>query len=132
VDPEIRQVAVRVAGEDVVAALTVTSTGDWDGRGVRLSLSCRLGDWSGLGPDLFAALRALMVELERDDGRIGVAGARADAWPSGMQADMGGGRWVYLHGLPSAGPPGVPTLEPASLDDVGTSVDQDHFQRQVE
>jgi hypothetical protein len=52
--------------------------------------------WAAEGPDLFKALRALRRILDPLGIRLGVNGARRDAWASGMQCDMGEGRAVYL------------------------------------
>lgn len=131
-EPETKSVQVRVRGRDAVATLTVTRTPDWGGRGARLRVVCDLGEWSGLGPDIFGALRALMAHLEADGGLIGVVGARPNAWASGMQRDMGDGRSVYVLSLPrvEGRPPSEPTLDPAPLDEVGTAAQQDAFQEQ--
>jgi hypothetical protein len=53
-------------------------------------------NWSAEGPDLFKALRELRRALDLLGIRLGVNGARRDAWASGMQCDMGEGRVVYL------------------------------------
>ena len=52
--------------------------------------------WAAEGPDVFKALRALRRILDPLGIRLGVNGARRDAWASGMQCDMGEGRVVYL------------------------------------
>lgn len=86
--------------------------------------------WTAEGPDLFKALRALRRILDPLDIRLGVNGARRDAWASGMQCDMGEGRVVYLLVEGQAGrPEQVSTLGPAPVSHVGTVQDQD---RQLE
>jgi hypothetical protein len=72
--------------------------------------------WVAEGPDLFEALRALRRIVDPLGIRLGVNGARRDAWASGMQRDMGEGRVVYLltEGETKR-PPQVSTLGPASL-----------------
>jgi len=45
--------------------------------------------------DAFEALRFMRDQLERDGWRIGVVGAQADVWPSGMARDQGGGLRTY-------------------------------------
>jgi hypothetical protein len=45
--------------------------------------------------DAFEALCLLRGTLEPEGWRIGVAGARADVWPSGMARDQGGGLSAY-------------------------------------
>lgn len=71
-----------------------------------------------------------MAALDADQVRVGLNGARPNAWASGMAADMGQGRSVYL--LPPTWteerPPLVQTLGPAPLLEVGTRADQDRFQ----
>lgn len=48
------------------------------------------------GEDLFGALLNLRRQLDRDGIRIGVAGALARVWPSGMSSQMSNGRIAYL------------------------------------
>lgn len=45
--------------------------------------------------DAFEALCRVRDRLEPDGWRIGVAGAQADVWPSGMARDQGGGLRAY-------------------------------------
>lgn len=45
--------------------------------------------------DAFEALCHIREELEPYGWRIGVAGAQADVWPSGMSRDQGGGLGAY-------------------------------------
>jgi hypothetical protein len=82
--------------------------------------------WAAEGPDLFNALRALRRILDPLGIRLGVNGARRDAWASGMQRDMGEGRVVYLlvEGQASR-PEQVSTLGSTSVSQVGTVDDQD-------
>jgi hypothetical protein len=83
-------------------------------------------NWVAEGPDLFKALRALRRILDPLGIRLGVNGARRDAWASGMQCDMGEGRVVYLLVEGQAGrPEQVSTLGATSLSHVGTVDDQD-------
>lgn len=82
--------------------------------------------WAAEGPDLFKALRALRRTLDPLGIRLGVNGARRDAWASGMQCDMGEGRVVYLLVEGQAGrPEQVSTLGSTSVSHVGTVDDQD-------
>ncbi len=82
--------------------------------------------WAAEGPDLFKALRALRRVLNPLETRLGVNGARRDAWASGMQCDMGEGRVVYLLVEGKAGrPEQVGTLGNTSVSHVGTVDDQD-------
>lgn len=87
--------------------------------------------WAAEGPDLFKALRALRRILDPLDIRLGVNGARRDAWASGMQCDMGEGRVVYLLVEGQAGrPEQVSTLGSAPVSQVGTVEDQDRQHEQ--
>jgi hypothetical protein len=82
--------------------------------------------WAAEGPDLFEALRALRRVLDPLGIRLGVNGARRDAWASGMQRDMAEGRVVYLLVEGQTGrPEQVSTLGPTSVSHVGTVDDQD-------
>jgi hypothetical protein len=82
--------------------------------------------WAAEGPDLFKALRALRRILDPLGIRLGVNGARRDAWASGMQCDMGEGRVVYLLVEGQTGrPEQVSTLGSTSIGHVGTVDDQD-------
>jgi hypothetical protein len=82
--------------------------------------------WAAEGPDLFKALRALRRLLDPLGIRLGVNGARRDAWASGMQCDMGEGRVVYLLVEGQAGrPEQVSTLGVTPVSHVGTVGDQD-------
>ena len=82
--------------------------------------------WVAEGPDLFKALRALRRILDPLGIRLGVNGARRDAWASGMQCDMGEGRAVYLLAEGQAGrPEQVSTLGDTPVSHAGTVDDQD-------
>jgi hypothetical protein len=82
--------------------------------------------WAAEGPDLFKALRELRRLLDPLGIRLGVNGARRDAWASGMQCDMGEGRVVYLLVAGQTGRPAqVSTLGPTALEYVGTLDEQD-------
>lgn len=84
--------------------------------------------WRGTGHNCFAALRNLRSALDSDGILIGVNGARRNAVVSGMQADMGEGRVMYLAVLGQTGrPEQVRTLDPAHLNEVATVVTQDDF-----
>jgi hypothetical protein len=48
--------------------------------------------------DAFEALCLVREELEPRGWRLGVAGAQADVWPSGMARDQGGGLSAYRLG----------------------------------
>lgn len=73
--------------------------------------------------DAFEALCLVREELEPHGWRIGVAGAQADVWPSGMARDQGGGLRAYrmteerVSGI-------VETFEPANPATVTTVAEQ--------
>lgn len=80
------------------------------------------------GPDLFKALRELRCALDPLGIRLGVNGARRDAWASGMQCDMGEGRVVYLLAEGQTGrPEQVSTLGRTAIEHVGTLEEQDQY-----
>lgn len=87
--------------------------------------------WSAGGPDLFKALRELRCALDPLGIRLGVNGARRDAWASGMQCDMGEGRVVYLLAEGQTGRlEQVSTLGRTAMEHVGTLEEQDqHYAR---
>ena len=73
--------------------------------------------------DAFEALCIIREQLEPHGWRVGVAGARADVWPSGMARDQGGGLRAYR--LTSNGVEGlVDTFEPVDPASVTTVVEQ--------
>jgi hypothetical protein len=87
----------------VIGVLTDASEQQWSpttsrrGRDWLLTIMRPDGkSWAAEGPDLFKALRALRRILDPLGIRLGVNGARRDAWASGMQCDTGEGRVVYL------------------------------------
>ena len=61
-------------------------TADRRGRNWLLAITSPDGNiWRADGPDLFNALRALRRLMDPQGIRLGVNGARRDAWASGMQ-----------------------------------------------
>lgn len=69
--------------------------------------------------DAFEALCRVRDRLEPDGWRIGVAGAQADVWPSGMARDQGGGLRAYRVGEDRVGDL-VDVFAPADPDTVTT------------
>jgi hypothetical protein len=102
------------------------------GRDWQLTITSPGGrSWAAEGPDLFKALRALRRVLDPLGIRLGVNGARRDAWASGMQCDMGEGRVVYLLTKGQTGrPEQVSTLGPTPVSHIGTVDDQDQQHEQ--
>jgi hypothetical protein len=125
---EDHQVLVRSGADDQRWLLTADRRDrDW-----LLAIASPEGKvWRAEGPDLFKALRGLRRILDPLGIRVGVNGARRDAWASGMQCDMGEGRVVYLlkEGQTTR-PEQVSTLALAPLEQVGTVDEQDQqYQR---
>lgn len=121
---ELLSVQVRASGEIEDWTLQVSRPdGGW-----KLTLTGDRQSWAASGHNAFQALRALRAEIDRAGITIGLNGARPNAWASGMQADMGEGKVVYLCELGKPGrPSSVRTLEPAPLDEVGSVAEQDEF-----
>ena len=71
----------------------------------------------------------LMVELDDSGVRIGVQGARRNAWASGMQRDMARGFSVYLLSLrrTRGRPPTAQTFASIAVSEAGTLAEQDAF-----
>jgi hypothetical protein len=90
--------------------------------------------WSGAtlspqefsGEDLFEALVALRLELEKIEALLLCAGARSDVFPSGMSRGMGGGRKAYITriGAPALRTDLVDIFEYAKPEIVGTVAQQ--------
>jgi hypothetical protein len=116
---------VRVASESGDQQWTLTTSRR--GRDWLIALTDNDGNsWASEGPDLFEALRALRRTADPLGIRLGVNGARRNAWASGMQRDMGEGRFVYLLTEGETGrPPQVSTLGPASVAEVGSVKEQE-------
>lgn len=73
--------------------------------------------------DAFEALCLVREQLEPSGWRIGVVGAQANVWPSGMARDQGGGRRAYR--LTSKGGESVvDTFEPVDPASVTTLAEQ--------
>ena len=127
-------VEILVGGATTAATLRVRNVARDPGQQPDVSLVLEAGAtrWTALGPDAFSALRNLMGELDRSDVRIGVEGARPNAWASGMQRDMGRGLRLYLLSAPrSPGrPPSARTFDAIPPSEAGTVAEQDAFQRE--
>lgn len=73
--------------------------------------------------DAFEALCLVREQLEPQGWRLGVAGAQADVWPSGMARDQGGGLRAYR--FTEHGPDGlVDTFDPVDPATVTTVAEQ--------
>lgn len=79
--------------------------------------------------DLFESLAAIREQVMRSGWKVCVNGARADAWPSRMSSQMGGGLLVYVHrmGAQARDKDLRPIFDDASCDLIGTVEDQRQF-----
>lgn len=81
--------------------------------------------WTATGLSVFAALMGLREQLDMEEIRVCCNGARRNAWSSGMQQDMGRGRFVYLLEENQSGrPTEVHTLDAAPCDQIATVQEQ--------
>jgi hypothetical protein len=123
-----------VDGNEVQGTLTVADVRGAGGRTPGFSLMLASGDlhWTAVGPDGFAALRNLMARLDRSGVRIGVEGARPNAWPSSGQRHTGDGLTVRLLRPPltPGRRPFVRTFTPIPINEAGSLAEQDAFQRE--
>lgn len=127
-DIGVHEVALRRAREDLSGQLVVTrlGQGEW-----ALVLTAIGREWHGTGGDLFDALRDLRLGMDRDGIVIGLNGARPECSVSGMLADMGEGRHVYVLTLPKTDGrlDMLGTLTPSPLSEVSNVADQDAHKR---
>ena len=86
--------AVQVSREGIVRDATVTWRFERTSWFVEV-VSAGFGKAEARADDAFVALCLIREELEPFGWRIGVAGAQADVWPSGMARDQGGGLRAY-------------------------------------
>jgi hypothetical protein len=81
--------------------------------------------WTATGVSVFAALMNLREQLDPEQILLCCNGARRNAWSSGMQQDMGRGRFVYLLEENQTGRPfEVRTLDSAPSDQIATVPEQ--------
>jgi hypothetical protein len=83
--------------------------------------------WTAGGTDVFGALMKLREALDAEDVQVCCNGARRNAWASGMQAQMGRGRVVYLLSDEPGRPLQVGTLDDAPPDQVVRVEEQTEF-----
>lgn len=91
-----------------------------------------LGERTFTGEDLFEAMIALRRELEARGSRLLCAGARIDAFPSGMAREMSGARKIYIHrlGYPAKLSDLIDIFDPTEESTVATVEEQARFRRQ--
>jgi len=82
-----------------------------------------------IGADLFNALIAFRLEIERIGARLLCAGSRRDVFPSGMSREMGGGRKAYITHIGDRGRPEnlIDIFDGAEADLVSTVEEQKTF-----
>lgn len=110
--------AIQVSREGIVRDATVTWHFERTTWVVEL-VSVGFGTAQARADDAFEALCLIREELEAFGWRIGVAGAQADVWPSGMARDQGGGLRAYRMTAERVGDP-VDTFEPVDPETVTT------------
>lgn len=86
--------AVR-SGDDSTAGMASARADRLDGAW-QVTLDGPFGTVTGSGPDAFEALLRAREQVESHGWRLGLTGARADVWPSGMARDMGDGLVAYV------------------------------------
>lgn len=111
--------AIQVMREGIVRDATVTWRFDEPFSWV-VEIHCSgFGTATARADDAFEGLCDIREELEPYGWRIGVAGAQADVWPSGMARDQGGGQRAYRMTPESVGDL-VDTFEPVDPSTVTT------------
>lgn len=109
------QVSRDAIARDAVIAWKRAPNYDWAVSIVSLGF----GTSEAQASDAFEALCIVREELEPFGWRIGVAGAQADVWPSGMARDQGGGLRAYRMTAEQVGDL-VDTFEPVDPETVTT------------
>lgn len=79
---------------------------------------------------MFDALIVLRKQLESAGLRLLCAGARRDAYPSGMARSMGGARKAYIFGLGKPATELVDIFAEAQPEQVGTVDEQQRYRQQ--
>lgn len=115
--------AVPVSREGIVREATVSWRLDGSYSWVVEVRCTGFGTAEARADDAFEALCIVREELEPYSWRIGVAGAQADVWPSGMARDQGGGLRAYRMTTESVGDV-VDTFEPVDPATVTTVAHQ--------
>ncbi|WP_307861031.1 hypothetical protein [Microbacterium sp. SD291] len=109
---------IQVSREGIVRDATVAWRFDRTSWIVEI-VSAGFGTAQARADDAFEALCLIREELEPFGWRIGVAGAQADVWPSGMARDQGGGQRAYRMTTEQVGDL-VDTFEPVDPETVTT------------
>jgi hypothetical protein len=91
---EVHRIEALIGGQLRPVALHVTQSLETD----RASIDAELDDGSRVaaeGVEVWHALLNLRQNLEARGIRLGIVGALPEVWPSGMSAQMSGGRKAY-------------------------------------
>ena len=86
--------AIRIDRGGIAAEAVISWRYERDGWTVELA-SAATGAVAAHAADAFEALCLVRERLEPEGWRVGVAGAQAGVWPSGMARDQGGGLTAY-------------------------------------
>jgi hypothetical protein len=88
--------------------------------------------FESISHDLFECLKNIRLNMAPHGLTICVAGARRDAWPSGMSGDMGGASLVYIHrvGRQPSYEDLVPIFDDASCELIVSVDEQSEFMKQ--
>lgn len=89
--------AIRIDRGGIAAEAVISWRYERDGWTVELA-SAATGAVAAHAADAFEALCLVRERLEPEGWRVGVAGAQAGVWPSGMARDQGGGLAAYRLG----------------------------------
>jgi hypothetical protein len=113
------------ARHPATASWSVTWSGPWPTYTVRITCDALDGGSpvEAGEDDAFEALCAIRDRLEPDGWRVGLRGALADVWPSGMARDQGGGLRAYRLTPTGAGDV-VATFDPVDPSEVVTLAEQ--------
>lgn len=90
--------AIRIDRGGIGAEAVISWRYERDGWTVELA-SAATGAVAAHAADAFEALCRVRERLESEGWLVGVAGAQADVWPSGMARDQGGGLTAYRLGV---------------------------------
>lgn len=110
---------ISVAREGIVREAVISWRLDQSYRWLVEIVSAGFGTAQARADDAFEALCLVREELEPFGWRIGVVGAQADVWPSGMARDQGGGQRAYRMTAEQVGDL-VDTFEPVDPVSVAT------------
>jgi hypothetical protein len=126
----MRTVTVCKGEQKILGALTWTEKPPW-----RIMLEIPGEEtFESISYDLFECLKEIRLNMAPHRLTVCVAGARRDAWPSGMSGDMGGAALVYIHriGRQPSYEDLVSIFSDASCEMIGSVDEQSEFVEQWE